>query len=110
MLSSDKVKSNRELSGKYLRDLRKNHKSKMNQRELADTIGITHYTFISQLENGHATIPPALWVPLALALDVEPSIFVCKMLYWNEADIYRALFEHKPAEEVAELLRKNFKV
>ena len=70
----------------------------MTQRELADVLGLSYYTFISQLESGHGRVPPHLYVHYARALSVDPHEFAKVMLRHYDPFTYQALFH---AEEVA---------
>ena len=64
----------------------------MTQKTLADALGLSYYTMISQIEKGYVTLPPSMWVPIAeaLRLDVEEWVTLC--LDQLQPDIYHALF------------------
>lgn len=76
--------------GAWLKSLRENQG--MSQRDLANTLGLDYYTFISQLENGRGRIPPARYRDWAEALRIEPREFVKTLLSYNEPLTYEILF------------------
>lgn len=64
----------------------------MTQRALAAHLGLPYYTFISQVENGTATLPPTLWRQTATILMMDPLDFAIECLEVTQPDIYRQLF------------------
>mmetsp|Transcript_2976 Transcript_2976/g.3592 ORF Transcript_2976/g.3592 Transcript_2976/m.3592 type:complete len:101 (-) Transcript_2976:720-1022(-) len=88
--TSDAARDARSEMGVWLKSLRE--QQGMSQRDLANTLNLDYYTFISQLENGRGRIPPARYRDWATALQVEPTIFVKKLLSYNEPLTYEILF------------------
>ena len=72
----------------------------MTQKALADEIGLSYYTMISQMELGYIAVPPSLWVPIANALGLKRSSFVLEMLLEIQPEVYRALFGSAPRQSV----------
>jgi transcriptional regulator with XRE-family HTH domain len=76
----------------------------MTQRELAVHLGLPYYTFISQVETGQATLPPALWKDMATVLLMDPLDFAIECLEVTQPDIYQQLFgTAKPSKVYASL-------
>ncbi|MBO9444120.1 helix-turn-helix domain-containing protein [Phaeobacter italicus] len=88
--TSDAARDARSEMGVWLKSLRE--QQGMSQRDLANTLNLDYYTFISQLENGRGRIPPARYRDWATALQVEPTSFVKKLLSYNEPLTYEILF------------------
>jgi transcriptional regulator with XRE-family HTH domain len=62
------------------------------QRQLAERVGIEYYTFVSQIEAGRGRIPADRYQKWADALEIEPKVFVKKMLNFYEPITYQILF------------------
>ena len=76
----------RQQAGYYIRDLRL--AANLSQGQLADKLGITHASFISQVEAGRGRVPPEnldLW---ADALEVDVKKFTLKMLQYYDPYTY----------------------
>jgi transcriptional regulator with XRE-family HTH domain len=58
----------------WLRKLRK--RRGLSQRELAQKVGVEHYSIIAQLEAGHGHIPADRYAVWARALGIEPDQFI----------------------------------
>lgn len=99
-LNPRKQTLNKKQSGSFIRRLRTERD--ITQRDLAEKLGLKFYSFISQIETGASTVPPALYVPLAEALEQDRDAFVLRMLVWNEPEIYAALFGRAPIPKAAE--------
>ena len=76
--------------GGWLRALRE--AKGLSQRQLADTLGLDYYTFISQLETGRGKIPSARYRDWAQALEQEPKAFMTILLRYYEPEAYEMLF------------------
>ena len=77
-------------AGAWLRQLREVRG--FTQRQLAKSVGIEYYTFVSQIESGRGRIPADRYQKWADALDVEPKVFVKKLLHFYEPATYQILF------------------
>jgi transcriptional regulator with XRE-family HTH domain len=84
------VKHLREQAGVWLRSLREG--VGLSQRELAARVGVEYYTFVSQIETGRGRIPPDRYEIWALALGMEPSVFVKELLRFYDPITFRVLF------------------
>lgn len=87
----EEAKENRVTLGLWLRALREERG--MSQRELADSLSLDYYTFISQLENGRGKIPSHRYVEWAQALGQDPREFVKMLLKHYEPTTFNVLFE-----------------
>jgi transcriptional regulator with XRE-family HTH domain len=87
------IRDLRKRGGSWLKAARE--KVGLSQRELAKALDLPYYTFISQVENGVARIPPELYEAWATALKVPVSVFVHTMLVHYDPIIFGLLF---PAE------------
>lgn len=77
-------------AGAWLRHLRETRG--FTQRQLAERVGLEYYTFVSQIEAGRGRIPADRYQKWADALEVEPKVFVKKMLHFYEPVTYQILF------------------
>ena len=84
------IRSLRKRGGKWLKDQRE--KVGFSQRELAKELSLPYYTFISQVENGTARIPPEHYENWAAALRVPIATFVRAMLKYYDPVIFDLLF------------------
>jgi transcriptional regulator with XRE-family HTH domain len=84
------IKALRKRGGSWLKETRE--KAGLSQRELAKELNLPYYTFISQVENGGARIPPELYEAWATALKVPISDFVHTMLVHYDPIIFDLLF------------------
>ena len=103
MLSERRRDLNAETTGALIRAARE--KAGLTQKAVADAVGLTTYTMISQMELGYVTVPPALWVRLADALNMDRQDFVLRCLSAQMPEVYEALFGNKGRQEVADALR-----
>ena len=87
---TDKRREQRIQVGAYLRALRE--KSGLTQRELAQRIGLTYYTFLSQIEKGSGTVQPSLYHRYAEALGVDLREFTKQMVRSHDPVAYEILF------------------
>jgi len=87
----EEAKENRVTLGLWLRALRE--EKELSQRELADSLSLDYYTFISQLENGRGKIPSHRYVEWAQALGQDPREFVKMLLKHYEPTTFNVLFE-----------------
>jgi transcriptional regulator with XRE-family HTH domain len=92
---SDEVKRLRAEAGDYIRQLRT--KREMSQLDLANRLGYDYYSFISQVENGTARVPPETLREWARVLGVSPKDFATTLLRLYEPFYFDAVFgvEHK---------------
>ena len=88
------AKSLRKEAGQYVKSLRV--AKEMTQRDLSQRLGLDYYTFISQVENGAARVPPEGLLQWAKALDVDGSEFATKLLSYYDPYMYEAIFGGPP--------------
>jgi transcriptional regulator with XRE-family HTH domain len=81
----------RKRGGNWLKELRL--AAGLSQRELADTLGLEHQAFISQLETGRSRIPSNRYGDWANALKVDLREFVQTLLRYYDPVTYRILFD-----------------
>lgn len=103
MLSQKKREENSKFIGAAVKAKRET--IGMTQKALADSLGLSYYTMISQIENGYVTLPPALWVPVAHALRFDPEDWVVTCLDRLQPDVYFALFGTLDQTKVIKLLK-----
>jgi transcriptional regulator with XRE-family HTH domain len=84
------IRSLRKRGGKWLKEQRE--KAGFSQRELARELELPYYTFISQVENGTARIPPEHYENWAAALRVPVAEFVRTILRYYDPIIFDLLF------------------
>lgn len=89
--STDEVRELRAAGGQWLRTLRE--EAGLSQREFADVVGVSYYTFISQIENGRGRLPPDRYESWAIALNVEPKIFVRELMRYYDPVTHNILFD-----------------
>ena len=87
----------RKEAGRWLAELRQH--AGLSQRDLAAKTGTDFYTFISQIENGRGRIPPNKYEVWAIALNVNPRMFVQKLLSYYDPITYHILFADFDAEK-----------
>lgn len=80
----------RKKGGQYLKALRT--KRGLTQRALADRLGLEYYTFISQMEVGHARVPTELYPKMAEVLGVPRAEFARHMLKFYDPVVYNEIF------------------
>lgn len=102
MLSERRKQKNRDNLGAVIKDARTHHG--YTQKALADQLGIEYYTTISQIENGHISIPAALWSPLADALRLDKSDWLTRCLCEYHPEVFNALFSGHSRKSVSALL------
>lgn len=64
----------------------------LSQVDLAATLGLKYYTFISQVENGFSRVPTETMEAWALALKLDPADFAKHLLVYYEPELHRLLF------------------
>jgi len=101
-IQPEQAKNLRKKAGQWLKIQRK--AAALTQKDLAAQLGLDYYTFISQIESGHARVPSSLFPSWARALGVERSLFAQKMLEFYDPHAFLALgFE--PTEPVLSACR-----
>lgn len=96
--SKDDIAAMRREAGAWVRS--KREAAGLSQRDLANRVGLEHYTFISQIEAGRGRVPADRYEAYALALGVEPRDFAMTMLKFHEPHTYRLLFPETPSVAV----------
>jgi DNA-binding XRE family transcriptional regulator len=91
--SGEDAKKMRRQAGAYIKGLRSD--AELTQQELARRLGLEYYTFVSQVENGTARVPPEAYKQWAEALKVELAAFVKTLLSYYDPHTYKALFGTK---------------
>ena len=94
-LSQAGVLELRQQAGRWLKELRE--AQGLSQRSLAARVGADYYTFISQLESGRGRIPPDRYAAWAVALGVEPKIFVRTLLRYYDPITFAIVFDNLSA-------------
>jgi DNA-binding XRE family transcriptional regulator len=89
--NSDEVRELRAAGGLWLRGLRE--ATGLSQREFADRVGVTYYTFISQLENGRGRLPPDRYETWADALEMDRKMFVRELMRYYDPVTHKILFD-----------------
>jgi transcriptional regulator with XRE-family HTH domain len=84
------VQELRAAGGQWLKSLREN--AGLSQRELADRVGITYYTFVSQLENGRGRLPPDRYEAWAAALGMDAKDFTRDLMKFYDPVTHGILF------------------
>jgi transcriptional regulator with XRE-family HTH domain len=98
-----KIRNLRKGGGKWLQEQRE--KAQLSQRDLACALNLPYYTFISQVENGVARIPPEHYEKWATVLNIPIGHFVRAMLMYYDPIIFNLLFP----ENTSKSLPKNGK-
>lgn len=87
---TQEIRTLRKSAGKWLKEERE--RAGLSQRELAKQLGLPYYTFISQVENGTARIPPEHYEIWAAALKMPVAQFVRAMIMYYDPVIFDLLF------------------
>lgn len=90
---SNDIAELRQAAGRWIKEIREARG--ISQRELAKTLNIEYYTFISQLENGRGRIPQNLYRDFSAALKIDEKHFVKTILMFYDPVSYEILFEDK---------------
>jgi transcriptional regulator with XRE-family HTH domain len=90
------IRSLRKRGGKWLKEQRE--KAGFSQRELAKELKLPYYTFISQVENGTARIPPEYYESWAVVLKVPVGNFVRAMLKYYDPIVFDLLFPNSTSQ------------
>lgn len=96
--SKDDIAALRREAGIWVRGKREG--AGLSQRDLANKVGLEHYTFISQIEAGRGRVPPDRYEAYAIALGIDPRDFAMTMLKFHEPHTYRLLFPEAASAEV----------
>jgi transcriptional regulator with XRE-family HTH domain len=89
------VRQLRKDAGKWLKEQRRI--SGLSQMDLATSVGLKYYTFISQVENGFGRVPSGSMGKWARALGIPPALFARTLLGYYDPDLHRLLFEEEPS-------------
>jgi transcriptional regulator with XRE-family HTH domain len=87
---SEQARELRKSAGRYLRDLRR--RAGLSQLDLANALGLAYYTFVSQVENGAARVPPEALQRWARALGVPTRELAVKLLSYYDPMTHEAIF------------------
>ncbi len=99
----DQAKDLRRKAGHWLK--KKRQAAALTQKDLAGKLNLDYYTFISQIESGHARVPSSLFPSWAEAVGVDGPAFARKMIEFYDPHAYLALgFE--PTESVPSILNE----
>jgi transcriptional regulator with XRE-family HTH domain len=91
--TAPEAKELRREAGNWLKEHRK--AAGLSQMDLAQSLGLKYYTFVSQVENGFGRVPTESMEAWARALDVNPAQFARKLLSYYDPELNRLLFEVK---------------
>ena len=94
--TDQKSKNARKQGGLIVKTLRTSNG--YTQRDLAATVGLEYYTFISQIESGVGKIPPAKYKAFADAFGVDVKKFVRELMKFYDPDTFEVLFDAKRTE------------
>ncbi|MDF1610003.1 helix-turn-helix transcriptional regulator [Hoeflea sp. YIM 152468] len=89
-IKATEAKRLRKEAGKYIR--RRRVELDMTQKNLADTLGLEFYTFISSVETGANQVPPESVDDWADALKMDRREFATHLLSYYSPGYYRAIF------------------
>ncbi|MFN4281150.1 MAG: helix-turn-helix domain-containing protein [Alphaproteobacteria bacterium] len=89
--STEEMRKLRKQAGVYIRELRL--AAGLSQLDLAQRLKLQYYTFISQIENGAARVPPESIDEFAAALGVARGEFAKTLLSFYDPWTYRAIFD-----------------
>ena len=89
-ISKGEVLRLRQEVGTWLKGLRE--AAGLSQTDLAKSLRIGYYTFISQVESGRARVPPAQIRAWAEALDVAPHVFAIHLFKHYDPVSYGLIF------------------
>lgn len=64
----------------------------LSQRQLAEAVDVTYYTFVSQIEAGRGRIPLERYGVWADALKMDSREFVKRMMFYYEPTAFKILF------------------
>lgn len=87
----------RKKAGAWLRELRE--AAGLTQLELARRLGMKYYAFVSQVETGFSRLPTAKLEAWALALEVDPTAFAKRLIFFYEPELYRLLYDLEPLSD-----------
>jgi transcriptional regulator with XRE-family HTH domain len=87
---TETIRALRKLGGRWLKEQRET--VGLSQRELAKEVGLSYYTFVSQVESGTARIPPEHYEIWSIALKIPVAEFVRAMLKYYDPIIFDLLF------------------
>ena len=80
----------RKEGGLFLKQLRQ-HRG-LTQRDVASALNLNYYTMIAQIESGAARVPPDHFVGYAKLLQVDPPLFIKKLMAYYDPITYSGLF------------------
>lgn len=98
--TNEDTKERRRAAGAYIAKLRVARD--LSQLALANRLGFAYYTFISQVENGHARVPPKAISDWAAALEVDERSFAKTLLRCYEPETFVAIFGQSSESEADE--------
>jgi transcriptional regulator with XRE-family HTH domain len=93
----------RKEAGAWLRELRQT--AGLTQLDLARRLGMKYYAFVSQVETGFSRVPTSKLEAWALALEVDPTDFAMRLIFFYQPELHRLLFDLKPQRKAP--ARKN---
>jgi transcriptional regulator with XRE-family HTH domain len=91
--NDDVILQRRRAGGKWLQGLRK--QSGLTQQKLAALLNLPYYTFIAQIENGHAKLPEKLYRDYSKALSISDDdydwFFANCLKYYHDPSMFERL-------------------
>ncbi len=98
--ADDKSERAREMRREFGRVLKTWREARgLTQADVAASLGLKYYSFVSQVENGIGRIPQSLYGPWADALRVEREEFAWTALAALEPSLYELLCQHDPGRD-----------
>lgn len=94
---SERARDLRRQLGRVLKSWREDNG--LTQADLAQSLGLKYYSFVSQVENGLGRIPQDLYAPWAEALGVDLETFCWCVLAHVEPSLYDALAKYDTTSE-----------
>lgn len=86
-------------AGRWLKGLRES--AGLTQAELAESVGLRYYTFISQVESGVGRVPIEVQGAWADAVGLDPQMFARTLLRHYEPELHRLLFAPARSGQIA---------
>lgn len=99
-----KVNIMKQTIGGYLKQARQD--KGLTQKQLGDILGIEYYNVISQIELDRMSLPPAHWLNIAKALELNEAEFLVRCLNEVMPEVRKAVFGDVSDTDLVSLLTK----
>jgi transcriptional regulator with XRE-family HTH domain len=94
------IREGRRAGGRWLKKER--GRLKLTQQEVATRVGIKYYTFIAQVENGHARLPERMVGAYAKALNIDHDDFMKMYIrfyeppgFWQNSEMIKEIVDRE---------------